>query len=42
VPDLARKIRRYIAGYNKDPKPIRWTYSDPARRITTGSADTVH
>jgi transposase len=42
VPDLARKIRRYIARYNKDPKPIRWTYSDPARRITTGSADTVH
>jgi transposase len=42
VPDLARKIRRYIARYNKHPKPIRWTYSDPARRITTGSADTVH
>jgi transposase len=42
VPDLARKIRRYIARYNKDPKPIRWTYSDLARRITTGSADTVH
>jgi len=42
VPDLARKIRRYIACYNKDPKPIRWTYRDPARRITTGSADTVH
>jgi hypothetical protein len=42
VPDLARKIRRYIACYNKAPKPIRWTYSDPARRITTGSADTVH
>jgi len=42
VPDLARKIRRYIARYNKDPKPIRWTYRDTARRITTGSADTVH
>ena len=42
VPDLARKIRRYITQYNKDPKPIRWVYSDPTRRITTGSADTVH
>src|SRR5437868_13503410 len=30
VPDLARKIRRYIARYNIDPKPIRWTYSNPA------------
>src|SRR4030081_1905538 len=26
LPDLARKIRRYITCYNKDPKPIRWTY----------------
>lgn len=42
VPDLARKIRRYIACYNNDPKPIRWTYSNPAHRITTRSAVTVH
>ena len=42
VPDLARKIRRYIASYNKDPKPIRWTYNDPTHRITTDSAVTVH
>jgi transposase len=42
VPDLARKIRRYIARYNVDPKPIRWTYSNPAHRITTRSAGTVH
>ena len=42
LPDLARKIRRYIACYNQDPKPIRWTYNDPTRRITTHSADTVH
>jgi transposase len=34
VADLGRKIRRYIAGHNRDPKPIRWTYSDPTRRIT--------
>ena len=42
IPDLARKIRRYINRYNEDPKPIRWTYSTPAYRITTDSANTVH
>jgi transposase len=42
IPDLARKIRRYITRYNEDPKPIRWTYSNPVHRITTDSADTVH
>jgi transposase len=42
VPDLARKIRRYITRYNEDPKPIRWTYRNPQHRITTDSADTVH
>lgn len=42
IPDLARKIRRYIKRYNEDPKPIRWTYSNPAHRITTDSASTVH
>ncbi len=42
LPDLARKIRRYITCYNKDPRPIRWTYSNPAHRITTHSVDTVH
>jgi transposase len=42
LPDLARKIRRYITRYNEAPKPIRWTYSNPAHRITIHSADTVH
>jgi transposase len=42
LPDLARKIRRYITRYNQDPKPIRWTYRNPAHRITTDSAVTVH
>jgi transposase len=42
LPDLARKIRRYIVRYNENPKPIRWTYRNPAHRITTDSADTVH
>jgi hypothetical protein len=35
LPDLARKIRPYIIRYHQDPKPIRWTYSNPAHRITT-------
>jgi transposase len=42
LPDLARKIRRYITRYNDDPKPIRWTYSNPVHRITTDSAVTGH
>jgi transposase len=42
LPDLARKIRRYIKRYNEDPKPIRWTYRNPAHRITTDSAVTFH
>jgi transposase len=42
IPDLARKIRRYIARYNEDPKPIRWIYSNPAHRITSDSVGTVH
>lgn len=42
LPDLARKIRRYITRYNDNPKPIRWTYRNPAHRITTDSAVTVH
>lgn len=42
LPDLARKIRRYITKYNDDPKPIRWIYSDPTHRITTDSAVTGH
>jgi transposase len=42
LPDLARKIRRYIKRYNDDPKPICWTYSNPAHRITTDSAVTVN
>ena len=41
LPDLARKIQRYIARYSQNPKPIRWTYSDPTHRITNHSADTV-
>jgi transposase len=33
VKDLARRIRKYIRLYNKDPRPIKWKYSDPTNRI---------
>jgi transposase len=33
VKDLARKLMRYIKRYNQHPKPIKWKYSDPSRRI---------
>jgi transposase len=42
VADLARKIRRYIHRYNQAPKPIRWAYRNPAHRIGSTSASTVH
>jgi transposase len=42
VPDLKRKLMRYIREYNKEPKTVKWKYFDPTRRITTQSAVTVH
>ena len=33
VPDLRRKLMRYIRHYNKTAKPFRWSYADPTRRI---------
>lgn len=33
VNDLARRIKKYIRLYNKDPRPIKWKYSDPSHRI---------
>ena len=33
VKDLGRKLMRYIREHNKDPKPIKWKYDDPSRRI---------
>jgi transposase len=42
VPDLARQIRTYIRRYNKQPKPIRWSYRNPAHRISSTSVSTVH
>ena len=43
VNDLSRKLMRYIRHYNPHPKPIKWKYSNPGRRIvTTNSRVTVH
>jgi transposase len=36
LPDLRRKIMRYIREGNKSPQPIKWTYSDLRNRISTG------
>ena len=33
VKDLSGKLMRYIREHNKDPKPIKWKYDDPSRRI---------
>jgi transposase len=42
LPDLKRKLMRYIRHYNKQPKPVKWKYFDPSRRITPESIVTVH
>jgi transposase len=33
VPDLRRKIMRYIRRYNTTATPVRWSYSNPASRV---------
>ena len=33
VPDLARKLRRYINAYSANAQPFRWKYSDVRHRI---------
>jgi transposase len=33
VKNLARRIMTYIRRYNDAPKPIKWQYHDPSRRI---------
>lgn len=42
VPDLKRKLMRYIRRYNQQPKPVKWKYFDSARRITPETSVTVH
>jgi hypothetical protein len=41
VPDLKRKIMRYIRQHNQQPKPVKWKYFDPSRRISSESVVTV-
>ena len=41
TPDLSRKLMRYIREGNKNPKPIKWSYSDVHRRIRVGPDLTV-
>lgn len=42
VADVAQRIRKYIRHYNKAAKPIRWSYRNPAHRISSTSAYTGH
>ena len=42
VADLRRKLMRYIRQYNKAPRPVKWKYADPTRRISTDSVVTSH
>ena len=35
LPDLRSKLLRYIRHYNKTATPMKWTYSNPRRRIKT-------
>src|SRR5271169_3556958 len=44
VPDLKRKLMRYIRQYNHQAKPVKWTYKSTRNRIRpeSGSNVTVH
>jgi transposase len=39
--DLSRKIMRYIRRYNRNARPIRWSYSDPTKRIQPASVSSL-
>lgn len=41
VPDLARKLMRYIRHANRHPRPIKWTYTDTTHRIRPAGNSTV-
>ena len=36
--DPQKKLMRYIRQYNKNAKPMKWKYADPARRIRCNSS----
>jgi transposase len=42
VKDLHKKLMTYIRHHNESPKPVKWSYRDPSRRITTDSSGTGH
>ena len=42
VPDLKKKLMRYIRHDNKSPRTVKWKYADPSRHIGTQSVDTGH
>ena len=42
LPDLKKRLMRYIRKYNVQPKPVKWKYFDTTRRITPDSIVTVH
>src|SRR6202162_1263157 len=42
LPDVKRKLMRYIRQYNTASKTVKWKYFDPTRRITPQSAVTAH
>ena len=42
VPDLKKKLVRYIRQYSKRAKPVKWKCFDPSRRITPDSIIAVH
>jgi len=39
--DLDKKLMRYIREYNKSPRPLKWKYADPSRRIRCNSSGSV-
>ena len=41
VKDLDKKLMRYIRQYNKSPKPLKWKYTNPAKRIRCNSSGSV-
>ncbi len=41
VKDLARKLMRYIRHYNRNAKPIKWTYRNHKHRIMPDTILTV-
>jgi transposase len=41
IKDFDKKLMRYIRQYNKNPKPLKWTYNDPTRRFTANFSDSM-